>query len=257
MEDIKTTNPGFFDIFGKDEDLNKSETFNTELETETGEIKAFENNQNSTDKDSISSRPNIYKKNKIDKKALEKRKAKLIRVVESNPEAIIMIKPPSGLFYNIQEVNYGIRRLSASLLLRKTNIDLLITGLREIQEKLEKTAIDTWYELSMVYPYASVYNIKAWRILNEKLNEKKTLIENNVMFSYLIIPYSEEIGMLATVTKHMCILRSKLNYYPDEKLAITLRKVKDILIEETDDVLKRIKKIEESINNSVKSNNEQ
>lgn len=262
MEDIKTTGLRLLDIFGKDEneDLNESRVFDTETETDPEETRDLRNSLTLESKDTITSnstksKPDTYKKNKISKEDLEKRKTKLIKVIEANPEAIVIIKPPSKLYYNIQEVNYGIRKLSASLLLRRTNIDLLITELREIQERLEKAATDSWFELSMIYPYASVYNIKAWRILNERFSEKKILIENNVMLSFLIVPYSEEIGMLATVTKHMCILRSKLKYYPDEKLATTLRKVNDMLIEETNDVLKKIKKLEENINNSIKGSN--
>lgn len=266
MEDTRTTSLGLLDIFGKDEneDPNKSKIFDTDTETEidSEETRDPKNSLTSESKDTIApnstkSKPNTYKKNRISKEDLEKRKIKLIKVIEANPEAIVIIKPPSKLYYNIQEVNYGIRRLSVSLLLRRTNIDLLITELREIQERLEKAATDSWFELSMVYPYASVYNIKAWRILNERFSEKKMLIENNAMLSFLIVPYSEEIGMLATTTKHMCILREKLKYYPDEKLATTLRKINDMLINETNDVLNKIKKLEEIINNPTQGSNNQ
>lgn len=243
MREIKTSE-GLLDIFGEDTIMIRPKDSSENKEKENEEI--LENTRDS--KKTANLEGTQRKANRNDKKFIEKKKTKMIRIIESNPETIVMIRPPSRLFFNTQEINYKIRRLSSSLLLRKTNIDLLLTGLRSVQERLEKIASETWYELSTVYPYASVYNIKSWRLLNEKPNEKKALIENNTINCYILTPYSEEVGMIATVIKHMCLLRTKLRYYPDENLAITLRKIKDRLTEETDDILKTIEKLNENIN---------
>jgi len=149
------------------------------------------------------------------------------------PDSIVIVRPPRGVFLRMVLVNSFFRRVPAYLLRRQIDQNTVFEARKRCREIAERV----WESLASVYPFAYVNSLQNWRYFNDSYNEKKLLIMQKEHEAYVVIPVIDEMGMLFTVLKHMCVVRRKLRQTMDVNIVEVLNRVGDDLIRELDLVL--------------------
>jgi len=154
------------------------------------------------------------------------------------PDSIVIVRPPRGVFIRMLLTNNFFRRVPALLLRRAIDQQTVLDVKRQCREIAERA----WEDLASVYPFAYANSLTLWRHFNDSYDEKKLIILQKELEAYVVIPVIDEMGMLLTVLKHMCVVRRKLRQTVDVNIVETLRRVGDYLIKELDSVLERTRK---------------
>lgn len=148
-------------------------------------------------------------------------------------DSIVIVRPPSGTMYRIFLLNRFLK-IAPSLILRGKISPNIIN---EIKKEIRDTAVSSWLILAKVYPFAFTVSLSYWRHFNDSFEEKLRLIEQYQRDCHLIIPVCDEIGMVATVVKHLCLVRRKLRWTVDMEIISVLKEVGEKLLADLENIL--------------------
>ncbi|MFN3698762.1 MAG: hypothetical protein ACK4SU_01025 [Dictyoglomus sp.] len=151
----------------------------------------------------------------------------LLRLIR-NPDSIVLVRPPRKTLYYVRELN----RLSSQSINALLNKKVSAEDIKKFRAEIRELALTAWEKLSSIYTFANENKLEEWRNFNETYEQKESLVRQNSSTGiYVAIPISEELGMLFTAVKHMCLIRKRLRWDINIQVAEVLSDVADMIVE--------------------------